>query len=257
MGTDVGLDPAVREGAILFGRYGFPPNRFGYCGPQDSRAILDYVSEQHADKGLLELERQFAGALPYLRLIALAAGIPEPFHCRVVEAYWIGNELLERVTGQALFDMMTERFRPRATPQAFRWLASKLEHGARPHHNWHVFDVYTKAGTLRNKNAEIALHHMDKCRISWGRVLAVQGPSLVVERQPLELRNDRLVLGEPVVVTVERQIDGRGFVDDVRPGDVVSIHWDWAAEVLTPRKLKWLQRETEHAMRVANLALVP
>lgn len=250
------LDPAVQEGMLLFGRYGFPPNRFGYCGPADSRAVLDYVSEQHADRGLLELERQFAGALPYLRLIAFAAGIPDPFHRRVVEAYWIGNELLGRVKAQPFYDMLEHRFRPRATRHAFRWLASKLDHGARPHHNWHVFDVYTKAGTLRNTTTEITLRQMDQCRISWGRVLAVQGPSLIVERQPLVLKDDRLALGEPELVTVERQMDGRGFVEDVNVGDVVSIHWNWAAEVLTPSQLRWLQQENEHAMRVANVALV-
>lgn len=240
----------------MFGRYGFPPNRFGYCGPGDSRAVLDYVSAQRADRGLVELGRQFAGALPYLRLIALASGIREPFHRRVVEAYWIGNELLGRVSSRAFFDHLEERFRAKTTRNAFRWLASKLEHGARPHHNWHVFDVYTKAGTLNESNAEISLWHMDQCRVSWGQVVAVLDASLVVQRRPLALRNDRLVLGEPELVTVERQIDGRGFLDQVRVGDVVSIHWNWAAEVLTPARLRRLQQETDHAMRVANVALV-
>lgn len=257
MAVDLSLHPHVREGALLFGRYAFPPNRLGYCGPGDSKAILEYVAGQHVDKGLLDLEHRFEAALPYLRLIAHAAGIADPFHRRVVEAYWIGNELLDLVGAQPFYELLVERFRPRMNPVAFRWLAGKLEHGARPHHNWHVFDVYVKAGTLRNHRADITLDQMDKCRISWGQVLAVEGPSLIVQRRPLQLQNDRLTLGDPVVVTVERRLEGRGFVDDARPGAVVSIHWNWACEVLTPRKLRWLQHETQNAMLIANLALAP
>ncbi|MDI3317798.1 MAG: DUF6390 family protein [Bacillota bacterium] len=255
MTTDLRLDPAVQEGAILFGRYAFPPNRLGYCGPDESGTILGYVAEQRSDRGLLALERRFEGAYPYLRLIAMASGVADPFDRRVVEAYWIGNELLGRVTARPFYDSLVERFRPRMSPGAFRWLAGKLEHGARPHHNFHVFDVYLRAGLMRNERATVSVEHMDRCRISWGRVVSVEGPSLRVERRPLELREGRLLLGEPAVVTVARQIDGRGFVTDPRPGDIVSIHWDWACEVLTPRSLRWLRAETRRALNNANLTL--
>ena len=41
--------------------------------------------------------RQFDGAWAYLESIARAAGIADPLDERVVEAYWIGNDLLDRV----------------------------------------------------------------------------------------------------------------------------------------------------------------
>ncbi len=59
----------MSSGALLFGRYAFPPNRLGYCGPSDSQALLEYVSERRTDQGLVELERRFEGAYPYLKLM--------------------------------------------------------------------------------------------------------------------------------------------------------------------------------------------
>ena len=43
-----------------------------------------------------------------------------------------------------------------------------------------------------------------------------------------------------------RQIDGRGFVDNASVGDVVSIHWGWACEVLSLTQQQRLERYTRH-----------
>jgi hypothetical protein len=54
------------------------------------------------------------------------------------------------------------------------------------------------------------------------------------------------------VQTVRRWLDGRGFVSDVEVGDVVSLHWDWACEVLSPERLGALQRRTAQQLELAN-----
>ena len=41
------------------------------------------------------------------------------------------------------------------------------------------------------------------------------------------------MLGAPLRERIVRQIDGRGFVEQATLGDIVSIHWGWACEVLT------------------------
>jgi hypothetical protein len=242
------IDVAV-NGALIFGRYAFPPNRLGYCGPDDHPALFQYVTQGTTDQGLLDLERRFDGAFPYLRLIAQANGIADPFDRRVVEAYWIGNEYLERVGASPFYESLGERFRSRMDTGTFNWLASKLEHGARPHHNFHVFEVYL------DRLAAIGLERMDSCRISWGRVSAVDGAELVVERPALELREGKLALTEPVPMRVTRQIDGRGFADGARIGDYVSIHWSWICEVLGASALRRLTANTKRYMALANQTL--
>ena len=242
-------------GALLFGRYAFPPNRLGYCGPDDSQALLEQVSASKPDRGLVELERRFEGAYPYLCLIAHANDIPDPFDSRVVEAYWIGNELLERVGGAPFYASLRERFGDRLKPSEFGWLARKLELSARPHHNFHVFDIYVRAGLMRNERADIALETMDSCRISWGRVAAVEGAELMVDRPQLVVAGGKLALSEPRPFRVSRQLDGHSFVDGVSVGDLVSIHWNWACDVLGPAGLSRLRRATQRSLTLANLTI--
>jgi hypothetical protein len=248
----VGGEQRTISGALLFGRYAFPPNRLGYCGPDDHPTLFAYVSQGLTDQGLIDLERRFDGAYPYLRLIAQANGIADPFDRRVVEAYWIGNECLERVDASRFYQSLQERFQARTDARSFGWLASKLEHDARPHHNFHVFDVYLRAGLMRDERAVIGLERMDACRISWGRVSAVDGAELVVERPALILRDGKLALSEPRMVRVTRQIDGRGFADGARVGDAVSMHWDWVCEVLDPLSLRRLIQNTRRYLALSN-----
>jgi hypothetical protein len=245
----------VMSGALRFGRYAFAPNRLGYCGPDDHHALFEYVAQQRTDKGLVELERRFDGAYPYLRLIAEANGIADPFDDRVVEAYWIGNACLERVDATSFYESLSTRFKARMDPRAFSWLTGKLVLGARPHHNFHVFDVYLRAGLLRDARASIAVEAMDSCRISWGKVTAVDGAALLVERRRLVLECGKLALAGPEVVRVTRQLDGQGFADNAQTGDYVSIHWDWACEVLNSPALRRLAAATHRYMALANQTL--
>jgi hypothetical protein len=47
-------------------------------------------------------------------------------------------------------------------------------------------------------------------------------------------------------------VDGTGFVEDVKAGDVISIHWDWACERLDAGRLTLLRGETDRELRLAN-----
>src|SRR5690242_9162463 len=98
------------EGSLRFIHYAFMPNRLRYCGGDDNRTLFEYGVEQAVDGGLAPLLRRFTGALPYLQLIARANGIADAFDSRVVEAYWIGNDLLQGVEVRQLYDSLLERF---------------------------------------------------------------------------------------------------------------------------------------------------
>ena len=80
-----------------------------------------------ADQGLYELGQKFTGAYPYLRLIADANHIEDAFDDRVVEAYWVGNALLNHVVPAPFRESLHERFGKRVMVADFRWLETKLE----------------------------------------------------------------------------------------------------------------------------------
>jgi hydrogenase maturation factor len=234
-------------GSLRFIRYGFMPNRLRYCGGDDNRTLYEYGIEQVVDGGLPPLLRRFSGALPYLQLIARANGLADPFDERVVEAYWLGNELLDGVEVRQLYDALLERFGKQLQGRTRELVLGKAPAGARPHHSFHVLDVHSRVGEL-----EHSLETMDNCRVSWARVTRMEGAEAIVDRQPLALEQGRLVLGAVRSERVLRQVDGRGFADEVSPGDWVAVHWGWVCERLDERQRANLERYSLHHLRLAS-----
>ena len=268
-------DPTARTrptptGPVLFARYAFGPNRLGLCGPEDWRSLLELGAAGlgtgeddgpgpkqalEIDRGLRDLAAGFEGAYPYLELIATANGIEDPLDLRVVDAYWIGNGLSDRVDPVLMTKSIDARFKAQLPAETWKWLQTKPEAGARPTHAFHVFDVFPMVGTQRQGSVAGAVGLMDTCRIRWGRVQEIAGDSLVVNAVPLGLAEGKLALVEPKVQSVKRWLDGSGFVADVEVGDVVSLHWDWACEVLSPARLEALRRRTVQQLELANQTL--
>jgi len=238
-------------GTTRFVRYAFMPNRLQYCGDDDNRTILDYAVADVREPPLVAMLRKFTGAFPYLALIARRNDIADPFDERVVEAYWIGNELLERVEARELYDLLVARYGKELSARTMDRVAAKAPAGARPHHSFHVFDVWRQTERGRNE----ALATIDSCRISWGTVTAVEAGELVVERAPIVLSAGKLALGPARSERVTRMLEGDGFVTDAAVGDVISIHWSWACEVLTAAQQRSLERYTRLHLGLANRTL--
>ena len=239
-------------GPQLFARYAYPPNSLGYCGPADHLALFEYGSAAVTDRGLVDLAKGFLGAWPYLELIARGTGIRDPLDRRVVEAYWVGSPLLDRISAADIGNSMEDRFRAR-TGHEFSHLAEGVVAGGVPHHSFHVFEVYPWVGLLRDdRKAPTALNVLDRCRIRWGTVETVIGDRAIVRSRPIVWDGRVLSLGEPVTETADRARGGAGFVDDLTPGDVVSLHWHWVCDRLTPAELRHLQRYTMRHVTIAN-----
>ena len=99
------------SGPVLFARYAYSPNRLGLCGPDDAESLFGEATTGGDERELRRLAQGFEGAYPYLELIARANGLPDPLDARVVDAYWLGSPLLERVTPGLLADSLRSRFR--------------------------------------------------------------------------------------------------------------------------------------------------
>ncbi len=233
-------------GAGLFVRYAYPPNRLGYCGPEDVDALVAYGMSGVSDPGLRRLVTAFEGAYPYLELIAAAAGIRDPLDERVVEAYWIGNRLLMGVDMALLGRSMTERFRKRAGRDWDR-VADAVWAGGLAHHSFHVFAVYPWVGLMRGGRIEEPLQVLDRCRIRWGKVQAVDGDVVTVVSRHLVWVEGGLVLGQPQVEVVQAS---PAVV--VAEGDWVSLHWGWVCDRLTARQLANLRGFSAHHLRLVN-----
>lgn len=238
---------AANAGVTRFIRYAFMPNHLGYCGGNENEVLLERAATGQAGSELTPMLTRFTGALPYLRAIAAANRIGDPFDARVVDAYWLGNELLAGVEAGDLHKTLEARFGRQLPPKLREQVLRKPPEGAKPFHFFHVVDVYRHL-----ERETVGMAAIESCRISWGQVEAVDGAGLTVRRQPLAWRDGKLALGDALPERVLRSVDGLGFVDDVAVGDWVSVHWGWACEVLDAHRLANLRGWTDVHMAIAN-----
>jgi hypothetical protein len=240
------------DGVLRCSRYAFGPNRLHFCGPDANREIWDYLNAGFTDFGLQKLLQGFEALYPYLRHIATENHIADPFDPRVVEAYWLGNELLDHVERRALHRHLTETFRlkDKYPGRPYRLLESRIGAGLLPNHNYHVLNVPHAMG---GKGGEVDVPFMNSCRISWGTVRAVDGPSITIEYEPLLRAGDLLILGAPVHKKLIRRLEADYDFDMLKVGELVSMHWDIPCEVISQAEADKLRGYTLEAMRIANV----
>lgn len=257
---DTGVDPgsarswATGSGEALFARYAYPPNELGYCGPPDSEAVLAAAgsSSGHPIAGFRDRARAFDGAWVYLEVIADATGL-DPLDPRVVEAYWIGNSLLDDVDPDRFKREVRTRFAGETTAD---WGVLDDPRAAFAHHSFQVFVVYPWVRMLGR--GDTPLHILDRCRIRSGVVQAVDGDVVVVRSRPLRWDGRSLSVG-PAREEQARWSRGPSSLvsattegNPITPGDSVAIHWDWVCDRLSPAQASALNDRTERQLELTN-----
>ncbi|MDQ6658886.1 MAG: DUF6390 family protein [Actinomycetota bacterium] len=252
---------STAAGEAMFARYAYPPNELGYCGPGDGHELLQFAfgaaggagtrSENHFD--MSGRARAFDGAWPYLEHLAATAGSDSPMDRRVVEAYWVGNDLLEAADPAQFAAAAAAAFAGQAWAD---WAALTPHHSPTPvpvpHHSFHVFVVYPWVGVLRRTGEAKALEVLDRCRIRWGRVEAVDGDVARVQYEPLTWNGTAFGLGAPRSETARIAAGGRSLLDPPRPGEWVALHWDWVCDRLDPDQLRALKKYTARQLAITN-----
>lgn len=244
------MGPSTAVGATRFARYAFPPNELGYCGPADAGVLLTHTTTGDDAVEVARRARLFDGAWVYLEVIAQSAGL-DPLDQRVVDAYWIGNELLADIDPAGMLHTVRDLLRGQGggflddvPPGA----------GVSPHHGFHVFTVYPWTRLLKAR-AEVPLSVLESCRIRWGTVTSVGPERVEIESRPLRWDNARLRLGDPGVESVRWSAEGLSLHEQPSTGDVVSMHWDWVCERLDQTQATALAAATEESLELTNSLL--
>lgn len=227
------------RGALLFARYAYPPNALGYCGPAGADAMLSPDATEEIERRA----RQFEGAWAYLQVIAERSGIADPLDERVVEAYWLGNDLLDNVEPAWLVDQLRHLFRGQLGGS---WQQASTR--AKPHHSFQVFEVYPWAERLKPdpdaRANRVAVDILDRCRIRTGRVLEVLDEQALVESHPLVWDGGHLTQAGPTEEMAAWSVGGSTLLVGLSSGDRVALHWDWVCDVLTEEQVRRVE-ETE------------
>lgn len=231
-----------RAGHALFARFAYPPNELGYCGPQDTQALLGAGDQMTA------VAREFDGAWPYLEVIADATGIADPLDVDVVRSYWVGGPSLNAVDAVTLLERLRSAFAGQVTGLLGDLAAAAP---ALAHHSFHVLVVYPWVRFLE-RDPGTALGILQNCRIRWGTVHSVDGEHVVLETRPLTLRDGGLTLAEPVAERVRWCRGATSLTTAPEAGDVVAAHWDWVCGPLTDADTAALTTATQATLALVN-----
>ena len=246
------------QGLIKCARYAFSPNKLKYCGPVDKNSqIFSHIVEGVEDRGLVEMLDDFQVMYPYLKLIADENNIFDPFDEKVVEAYWIGNELLEGVKLKGFWDHLMEgqQLKKRFKKRDLKWMVGKVPVGAKVHHSFHVFNIWNRTGHEAKPHT---LETMDNCRISWGEVIdnsKTTVDKLLVKTQELMYEDGKLGLKSGVFKEVSWRIGDKELVKGIKKGNLITMHWGWVCEKVSKFKVTNLKKYTEHHLKLANLTI--
>jgi hypothetical protein len=242
------------DGILRSSRYAFGPNRLHYCGPDKNGELGERIKHQSADPGLQSILKEFKTLYPYLKLIAEANEIRDPFDSRVVEAYWLGNELLEKVGKRRLYSFLVDdlEIKKKAESREVEWLEQKVSEGAVPHHSFHVLNVWRQTSPERVAQE---FESLDECRVAAGEIVSVNGPEIVVKAEPLVYLNGKISFGEPVKKTLARKLEAEYDIEQLVPGQLISFHWSVPCEVLTKEQAFNLKKYTLQNINFANQTL--
>lgn len=235
--------------------YAFGPNRLHYCGPDASSQVKAHIEQGIADPGLQALLERFETLYPYLAHIAGENGIRDPFDERVVEAYWLGNDLLGRIEQGHFYRHLKDglSMKKKMGAEAFEsGVAEKIRHGGIPHHSFHVLNVWKGMG----EKMLDSIHDVAECLVSVGKVTAIEGPVIIVETERLAFDGKRLTLVQEAR-KLPRPFDASEEWDFLAPGDAVSFHWGVLCERLTVEQAERVRRYTMKSIELANKHFLP
>lgn len=252
------------KGLLLCTRYSSAPNYFGYCGPPKNSTLIDHLREEIGDSEVENILSQFDSLYLNLKLISHENKISDPFDKRVVEAYWIGNGLLNNIKSKDYSKLLSEKFRleHKLGADNFSKLKYKiLSQRILPHHSFHVFNIFKRTG---NYALNHTLETMDSCRIGWGRILEFsiynsqfsiksKYPKIIIKTKNLSINHKKLELNNAKIKELKIDYKGKSFLHNLKVGDWVSFHWGFVCDKLTPNQVKNLEFFTQKAIDFFNL----
>ena len=234
------------DGLRLGISFSYMPNSLRFCGPQ--RAHQDFLSyiNSPSKKTAAAVEsdvKRFEGLFTYLD--AIAAKSKKHFtDYEVVEAYWIGNSLLDKFTSNDVKAIIKALIRRGLPAEIAENKIRSLPKGVFPHHNFNV--CYVGVGRITGA-VPTTIQNMNDCMTIPGIVTAIKRKrgKLVVRRKFLQMSEPGLQLGPEMEVEVAYLPQ---LMTNVKIGDVVAIHWGFAPMILTKRQQQNLEGYTQKVL---------
>ncbi len=234
------------DGIELAARFSYITNSLRFCGPEEaSQRFLEYITNKEYPGKIESLLKKFEGLYPYLSAIAEKSNKNFPDR-DVVEAYWIGNQLLDNFNDEDIKKII-KKLMQRGLPKSIgNGLIKNMPSGFVPHHNFNVF--YVGVGRTTG-SVPTTLKNMDNCMIKHGKVLKILKNKLVVQTSLLEKEGNELFLKNRITKNVSYL---REILLGVKKDCYVALHWRFAPVTLTDKQVRNLEEYTKKILDVMN-----
>ena len=211
------------------------PSDLHRCGPDDWSTLARKCVVNGECEGIEEKMRAFPDFNAHRLTLAQITGL-DPDSYRVMEGYWLGNEYLERARPEH-YGLFLENYRAQGKPQVLiNLLTEDRPQFYYPNHFYHVFLEVTRM----NAGLPLSLQAFNNCMVRWGEVDALKGKKARVILESLAEINGEYQL----VRRVEMLPIDRDFVQGIKVGDSVAVHWGMMAMILSNREVKKLSSST-------------
>lgn len=228
--------------------FSLPPNELGYCGPEvrpgKTSLISKFLTGRPTDvKQIIELLSQFVVATAFYELIAVSNQLSNFFDSKVIEAYWIGNELLNNVPVEATRIMFHNKFAP-INSLLGQNLERRIPQGSHPHHSLHVLS----AGPV-NPNLTVSHTFMDNCLVKPGVVVNLTEGKATVTSRTLEKNRGKLLFKKSTTRSIKWN---PCLLPHLKVGDRIASHWATACLLISEKQADQLLQFTLSNLEAIN-----
>lgn len=231
-------------------KYSFITNKLRYCGPHDSYMdFLKYLTNPNSElkQKIIDELKRFEGLYPYLQLISGKSGKKEFSH-EVGEAYWLGNELLNKFDEKDLIQLIMS-LTTRGLPKSYaEKLVKGIPNGMIPHHSFNV--IYVGVGKITG-SVGFNIENINNCLIRPAEVIEINDNTIIAQHRLYKFENNKLVLDK----AVKTEFDYMTEFSDVKKGDIISVHWNFVVDKLTEQEFSNLVNYTKINVDALNDSL--
>lgn len=194
--------------------FAYSPNSLGYCGTKAAQdAFRNCLTRNECGRVESEI-KHFLVLYPYLKTIAQATGYDE-FSPEVIEAYWLGGDLLKKVTVDDYFNLI-ENFKAQGVPS---FLLHEMEKNIPkqfiPIHLFNILHVGVGRATM---SVPFTLNSINNCMIRWGKVIEVDDDRATVKL--VHLNENYQLTKKKIPQSVDQSLCGT-----ILKNDTVLAHW--------------------------------
>jgi len=255
--------------------FALQPNSLGYCGRDSAPAKLSQCIIKGECDGVIEELEQFIVLNPYLQTISEITG-HDPFSYEVIEAYWLGNDLLNQIKTQH-YDLLVKNLADNGVPD---FLIEEIQN-KKPKQfiPIHLFNILHVGVGKASGSVPFNLDSINNCMVRWGKVRSMKqvvsgkgseqkymnlrikelknsSTKQIIQNTQLPATSYQLLTVETVKLIqqgnqykLEESREEKPFlaelVGDLKIGDTVALHWGWIAKKLTEEEQNKLTNWTQ------------